>query len=89
MHNKTIKETFEKYGYEAVVTSANDYPGHETNSKHYTNEATDLRANNMSVETMRAIAKELGGKLGADYDVLAEVFTVKDYNHIHIEYDPK
>lgn len=89
MQNKTIKETYEKYGYEPVVTSANDYPDHKTDSKHYSNEAIDIRGNNMSVATMRAVAKELGEKLGDDYDVLAEVFNVKDYNHIHIEYDPK
>lgn len=66
------------------VTSAND-SGHMRGSKHYTNEAFDIRTRNVNGGHAECVAWRDSMKegLGADYDVILE----KD--HIHVEFDPK
>ncbi|WP_081881022.1 RHS repeat-associated core domain-containing protein [Ghiorsea bivora] len=74
---------------EGVITSGNDSK-HKRNSKHYSNEAVDIRGKIFSDQTMRDIADEIRRKLGPDYDVIPEFFPNNPVNdHIHIEYDPK
>lgn len=66
--------------YEMTITSGNDGV-HMKESKHYTNEAIDIRRRDMinAVKTARVIKVVLGNK----YDVILES------THIHIEYDAK
>lgn len=72
-----------------VITSTNDSK-HKEGSKHYDNDAIDLRGNNISDELMKKIAEDLAKKIGNDYDVIPEFFPKDPTNdHIHIEYDPK
>lgn len=68
--------------YEMTITSGNDGI-HMKNSKHYKNEAIDIRTRDM--EESKKILTQLWLKkwLGLNYDIILE----KD--HIHIEYDPK
>jgi hypothetical protein len=82
------QEIFAKYNIELVVTSTND-GNHMNGSKHFTNNAFDLRANNMTDEQQKKIASELQEKLGSDYYVGAEFFTNESNDHIHVEYDPR
>lgn len=66
------------------VTSANDLK-HKENSKHYSNDAFDIRTRNVvngKTDVQRWVAK-MRGALGLDYDIILEV------DHIHAEYDPK
>lgn len=72
-----------------VITSGNDGT-HRLDSLHYSNRAIDLRGNNISDETLQFIAKEVKRQLGADYDVIAEIFPGNpSRDHLHIEYQPK
>jgi RHS repeat-associated protein len=85
-----IDEVSQKYrGDDATITSANDSK-HMKDSKHYMDDAIDIRGNDVTVDVMKKIAADIQKKLGSDYDVIPEVFP-KDpsSNHIHIEYDPK
>ena len=68
--------------YEMTITSGNDGV-HMKNSKHYTNEAIDIRTRDM--EESKKILTQLWLKkwLGLNYDVILE------NDHIHIEYDTK
>ncbi len=71
-----------------VITSGND-GRHSNGSLHYSNQAIDLRANNISDAKSQAIADYLQSSLGSDYDVIFEHFPGNTSNdHIHIEYDP-
>lgn len=63
---------------ELVITST--YEGaHSEGSLHYADLAVDIRRHKKGQE----IRDELKNKFGIDYDVVLE------YDHIHIEYDPK
>lgn len=74
---------------EGVITSGNDSK-HKRNSKHYSDEAIDIRGKIFPDKTMKDIADEIQRKLGPDYDVIPEFFPKNPANdHIHIEYDPK
>lgn len=66
--------------YEMTITSGNDSV-HMKKSKHYTNEAIDIRCRDM-VRVSNTV-EHIKSFLGADFDVVYEV------DHIHIEYDPK
>ncbi|MBF0634541.1 MAG: hypothetical protein HQK85_07790 [Nitrospinae bacterium] len=73
-----------------VITSGNDSSDHKKDSLHYKDRAIDVRGNNVSVEKMKEMAKELKKELGPDYDVIPEIFPDDPGdNHIHIELDPK
>ena len=71
-----------------VITSGNDST-HGANSLHYSNEAIDLRANNITVDLANTLVSELKAAVGPDYDILFETFANPAHNHIHVEYDPK
>lgn len=66
--------------YQMTITSGNDGV-HMENSKHYRNEAIDIRRRDM-INAMKT-AKIIKYVLGNNYDVILES------DHIHIEYDPK
>ena len=80
------------------VTSAND-GSHKQGSKHFKNEAFDIRIRNLVAfkwgasgefifnETINNWARQLRLELGEDYDVVYG--DAQHLNHIHIEYDPK
>jgi hypothetical protein len=82
-----VKEVFAKNKEILVVTSANDGQ-HMDNSKHYTDNAVDVRANTMTDAKQKQIASELQSKLGSNYYVGAEFFANPANDHIHVEYDP-
>jgi hypothetical protein len=64
------------------VTSANDSV-HMRGSRHYTDEALDLRIHGLTKIQVAEWAAAIKTRLGLKYDVVVE----KD--HIHVEYDPK
>ena len=71
-------------GREATVTSTSErVEGRLSDSRHYSDEAIDLRTRDTSPDKVDRIVRELKEALGRDYDV------VKKSNHIHVEYDPK
>jgi hypothetical protein len=79
----------EHNGPTPVVTSGNDRK-HKAGSKHYSNEAIDLRCNNLSDAQCEAIAQSLQSRIGPDYYVDFEKFPKNPSNdHIHVEHDPK
>ena len=53
------------------------------NSKHYKNEAIDIRTKDMSEQNKVLTKVWIQKWLGMNYDVILES------DHIHIEYDPK
>lgn len=76
-------------GVVPVITSGND-SRHKVGSLHFSNEAIDVRGNNISRDVAFRIRNELIVMLGRDYDVIYEVFpNFPANNHFHIEYDPK
>ena len=77
-------QVYSQFDTPLVITSAND-GRHMYGSYHYQGKAIDCRTRNLpSRETDAiAIAAELRGRLGPDYDIVVE------RDHIHIEYDPK
>lgn len=75
----TIRK-IEGENYTVVITSGNDSK-HMKKSKHYSNEAIDIRTNNMGNPV--EVTKELKKLLGKDFDVILET------THLHIEYDKK
>lgn len=68
--------------YEMTITSAND-GNHIKGSKHYSDEAIDIRTRDMEDYKKLITVSEIKRLLGKDYDVVFEM------THIHIEYDPK
>lgn len=75
-----------------VITSANDSK-HMRESKHYKDEAWDLRTNNIpDAGKIEEIARTLRVDLGNDYDVVVENDLFMDgvqikWKHIHVEWD--
>lgn len=67
---------------DTYVTSMNDST-HMAGSKHYTDEAADLRIQGLDAATVKRWASAIRARLGSDYQVIIE----KD--HIHVEFDPK
>jgi hypothetical protein len=71
-----------------VITSGND-GSHMSGSLHYTDNAIDIRANNITDAQAQQFADQLAASLGTNYDVQFEHFPGNESNdHIHIEYDP-
>ena len=62
-----------------IITST--YEGnHSAGSLHYSNDAFD---SNRPKNNPTSVVGNIKSRLGPDYDVVLE------YNHIHVEYDPK
>lgn len=72
-----------------VITSGRDSTLHRKKSRHYSDEAIDLRCNKLEDHHCRAISSALQKALGSDYDVQFEKFDDENRDHIHLEYDPK
>jgi len=67
-----------------IITSGNDSK-HMRGSKHYVNDAIDLRVWGLSALERTRVVTFLQVTCGRDYDVLDEIRK----NHIHLEYDRK
>lgn len=72
---------------DVTVTSGSD-PGHMHGSKHYTNEALDVRSKTVPTALKHKWLAVIKRRLGRDYDVILE-HEGKAQEHFHIEYDPK
>ena len=72
---------------DVTVTSGSD-PGHMPGSKHYTNEALDIRSKTVPTAQKRQWLAVIKRRLGRDYDCILE-YEGKPQEHFHIEYDPK
>jgi hypothetical protein len=70
-----------------VITSGND-SAHKQGSLHFRGRALDFRGNNITVQQGKALRTAVAVDLGADYDVLFEVFANRANNHLHVEFDP-
>jgi hypothetical protein len=66
---------------DTVVTSGND-SHHMKGSRHYSDQALDLRTRDLTPAQIQAWAVEIRRRLGAGYDVVVES------DHIHVEHDP-
>jgi hypothetical protein len=64
------------------VTSLNDSV-HMRGSKHYEDEAADLRTRDLTQAQVTAWAKVIKRRLGRDYQVIDEG------DHLHLEFDPQ
>lgn len=82
---KAADTVWKPLGVVPTITSANDGK-HMKASKHYTNQALDLRTINIPPSIWKAVARELQNELGPDFDVVVETGSAP---HIHCEYDPK
>ena len=82
-----IQRCFNKYGYECIVTSANDSK-HGPNSLHYKGKALDLRTKHVQVMDKGKIIKDLKEALGPQFDVVFEAEGTPN-EHAHLEFDPK
>ena len=65
-----------------VVTSGND-AYHKKGSKHYTDQAIDLRVWGFDDRQRRSAHVWIAKVLGRDFDVVDEI------DHLHLEWDPK
>ena len=75
-----IDKIFLVLGHVPTITSVNDGQ-HMQGSKHYSNEAVDLRTRDLPVTSLPKLCNDLKRVLGPDYDVVLE----KD--HVHVEHD--
>ncbi len=82
-----IEPVYKKYGYDAVITSANDAV-HKSGSLHYRGKALDFRLNSLKQEDRIRVVGEIAVALGDDFDVLHESEGTAN-EHMHVEYDPK
>ncbi len=78
---------YAKYGYDCVITSAND-SGHKVGSLHYKGKALDFRLNSLKVEDRVKVVGELAVALGDDFDVLHESEGTAN-EHLQCEFEPK
>lgn len=82
-----VEPIYRKYGYDAVITSANDSV-HKSGSLHYTGKALDFRLNSLKQPDRIKVVGEIAVALGDDFDVLHESEGTSN-EHMHIEFDPK
>ena len=80
---------WEAAGVDFVITSANDSQ-HSVASLHYCGAAFDVRTKNLdtSDRNKEALALQITGMLGPDFDVLFEGGGTGS-EHMHLEYQPK
>ena len=67
-----------------TVTSGND-SRHSWGSKHFSDDALDLRVRYWKYKEAKQVTKELQKAVGPDFDIILEW----DKVHIHCEYQPK
>jgi hypothetical protein len=81
--------TAERLDLPHVVITAGSNGAHSAGSLHYSGNALDLRANNITDAQAQTWADDLQSALGSDYDVVFEHFASDPRNdHVHVEYDP-
>jgi len=87
--SQVAESVFTKYNYGYIITSVNDGK-HSEGSKHYTNEAIDIRTKHLPDDGVlkKQVASEIKEALGEDFDVILESLGGQS-EHIHCEYDPK
>jgi len=77
---KVIDQLYNIHKEEAVITST--YEGnHSPNSLHYSNDAIDIRI--LQRGSDKQLLKDLKDACEDNYDIIME------YDHFHIEYNPK
>ncbi len=67
--------------WDVVITSGNDSQ-HRQGSKHYTDEALDLRLSTIPFAALEPYLRRMRARLGSDYQV------IREGDHVHVEYDP-
>jgi hypothetical protein len=72
---------------DTLVTSANDGE-HRDGSKHFSDEAVDVRVHGLTREQIQQWATTIRKRLGRNFDVVVESLGTPNA-HIHIEHDPK
>lgn len=79
-----------EYGVKLPVTITSGNDGrHSYGSKHWSNDAIDLRSKDIEdVTTKRVIVQSLKEYLGLDFDVILE-YEGEANEHIHVECHPK
>lgn len=78
---------FLNLGAQCVITSANDSK-HKSNSKHYSDEAIDIRSKHLPSEVNKTqVIDKLRDLLGNGYDIILEAEGTPN-EHIHCEFDP-
>lgn len=82
-----IQRIYSKYGYECIITSANDST-HGPNSLHYKGKALDLRTKHLAMMHKSKVVQDIKGALGPQFDVVFEADGQAN-EHLHIEFDPK
>lgn len=68
-----------------VITSGNDST-HMKGSKHYSDEALDVRTKTLTTIQKHLLKDTVKKRLGAGYDVILES-EGKDNEHLHVEHD--
>jgi hypothetical protein len=82
-----VNSIYEKHGVECVITSVNDGK-HKDDSKHYSDEAFDVRTKNIYTDAIKKrMVQEIKDSLGENFDVILEGEGTAN-EHLHIEYDP-
>lgn len=89
-----VFQVYQKHGYAdyestpLVITSANDCTCHVENSRHYANQAIDVRGKHVPDRTLKKIGSDLRKLFGPSYRVIVELYSRKhrQQDHIHIEY---
>lgn len=76
------ERAFAAVGKDCIVTSGRDGV-HQVHSKHYTDEALDLRRFHLEPDELDTVVQTLQRTLGQHFDVVIEP------THLHLEYDPK
>ena len=74
-----IEDTLDSWTADELVINSTYEGDHSAGSLHYANLAIDVRSRSAG----GTLVSKLKEELGPDYDV------VDEYDHIHIEYDPK
>lgn len=69
-----------------TVTSGNDSK-HMAGSKHYTNEALDIRTKTLTPDQKHLLLETVKKRLGKGYDAILES-EGKANEHLHVEFDP-
>lgn len=80
---RVVEQEYDRFGYETVVTSANDSQ-HMKESKHYSGNALDFR-------TRHVIDAHLIDIIGEIKHILTPIGfdVVHEYDHLHVEHDEK
>ena len=87
-----IEEVCSIYGIDPVITSGNDSmdlhgKGDRKKTLHDDDLAIDLRTRDLVVNDRAEFAESLRGRLEDEYP--REFDVVLEWNHLHLEYDPK